>query len=168
MKNIFLKTIRKLILFFRYSPYNISVKIRYILYKFLMIKIGHRCNILDSVYISNPENISLGNRVSIHQFCYFDALNEIEIGNDVAIGSHVKIITSEHIFSDNDILIKDQGIKSEKITINDNVWLGTGVTILKGITIGKNSIIGAQSLVNKDIPADVIAAGVPCKIIRKR
>ena len=48
------------------------------------------------------------------------------------------------------------------------MWLGTGVTILKGITIGKNSIIGAQSLVNKDIPADVIAAGVPCKIIRKR
>jgi len=168
MKKYFLKIVRKLILYIRYSPYNISIKLRSKLYKYLMKNIGEQCNILDSVVISNPENVSLGNRVSIHQFCFFDANNEIEIGNDVAIGTHVKIITSEHIFSDNKKKIKDQGITSKKISISDNVWLGTNVTILKGVKIGENTIIGAQSLVNKDIPPNVVAAGIPCKVIKQR
>ena len=53
------------------------------------------------------------------------------------------------------------------IVIEDNVWLGAGSTVMKGVTIGRNSVIGAGSVVTKDIPADVIAAGNPCRIIRK-
>ena len=130
--------------------------------------IGEKCNILESVVISHPDKVKLGKRVSIHQFCYLDAIGEIEIGNDVAIANHVKLLTSDHIFKNNNVPIKDQGIEIDKITIKDNVWIGAGVTILKGVVIGENSIIGAQSLVNKNVPPNVIAAGVPCKVIKER
>ena len=166
--NFYLKILRKIILIIRYSPFNISIKLRYILYKSLMKGIGEKCNILESVVISNPDKVSLGKRVSIHQFCYLDGQGEIEIGNDVAIANHVKILTSDHVFKNNDVAIKDQGIEIDKITIKDNVWIGAGVTILKGVVIGENSIIGAQSLVNKNIPPNVIAAGVPCKVVKER
>ena len=53
------------------------------------------------------------------------------------------------------------------ITVGDNVWIGTNVFVLPGVTIGNNTIIGAGSVVNKNIPDGVIAAGNPCKIIRK-
>ena len=114
------------------------------------------------------DRVSLGKRVSIHQFCYLDGQGEIEIGNDVAIANHVKILTSDHVFKNNDVAIKDQGIEIDKITIKDNVWIGAGATILKGVVIGENSIIGAQSLVNKNIPPNVIAAGVRCKVVKER
>ena len=53
------------------------------------------------------------------------------------------------------------------INIGDNVWIGANVCILPGVTIGNNVVIGAGSVVNKDIPEGVIAAGNPCKVIRK-
>ena len=53
------------------------------------------------------------------------------------------------------------------VIIEDNVWLGYGVKILKGVHIGKNSVIGAGSIVTKNIPANVIAAGNPCKVIKQ-
>ena len=59
------------------------------------------------------------------------------------------------------------GCYSKPITIGDNVWVGAGVHIMGGVTIGKNSIIGAGSVVTTDIPENVIAAGVPCRIIRE-
>tara|TARA_A100001011_G_scaffold400442_1_gene515026 strand:- start:4795 stop:5235 length:441 start_codon:yes stop_codon:yes gene_type:complete len=144
------------------------MKLRGLLYRRLFKNNPINLNILESVIINNPENISLGERVSIHQFTYFDAQGEIEIGNNVAIGNHVKLITSDHVFDKSDVPIKDQGIETNKITIKDNVWIGAGATILKGVVIGENSIIGAQSLVNKNIPPNVIAVGVPCKVIKER
>lgn len=57
--------------------------------------------------------------------------------------------------------------KSKPIVIEDDVWLGTNSIVLKGVTIGARTIIGAGSVVTKDIPADCIAAGNPCKVIRK-
>ena len=53
------------------------------------------------------------------------------------------------------------------VKIGDKVWIGGGVTILPGVTIGDNSVIGAGSVVTKDIPANVVAAGNPCRIIKE-
>lgn len=168
MRSILKKIIRKLVLFIRYNPYNYAIKIRNYLYKSLFKSSGKNFNILDSVIINFPENISVGNKVSIHQFCYFDSQDEIVIGSNVSIGNSVKFITSSHKFLDKDDLIKNQGVTTKSIIIEDNVWIGCGVTILQGVKISKNSIIGANSLVNKDIPQDSIAAGVPCKVIKER
>ena len=53
------------------------------------------------------------------------------------------------------------------ITIGNNVWIGAQVCVLPGVTIGDNTVIGAGSVVNRDIPANVIAAGNPCRVIRE-
>lgn len=162
------KFIKKIILFIRYNPYDYSRVIRAYFYRFIFKRSGKLFNILDGVVINSPENISIGNRVSIHQFCYFDAQEEIIIGDNVSIGSDVKLITSSHKFDNNKILIKDQGISKKPIFIGDNVWIGSGVIVLQGVKIGKNSIIGANSLVNKDLPENTISGGVPCKVIKQR
>ena len=62
---------------------------------------------------------------------------------------------------------EDGACTAKPIVLEDNVWLGGDVKITGGVTIGKNSVIGAGSVVTADIPPNVIAAGVPCKVIRK-
>ncbi len=56
---------------------------------------------------------------------------------------------------------------AKPITIGNNVWIGAGSTILAGVTIGDNTVIGAGSVVKKSIPSNVVAVGVPCKVIRE-
>lgn len=56
---------------------------------------------------------------------------------------------------------------AREIRVGNNVWLGAGVTVLPGVTIGDNTVIGAGSIVNKDIPANVVAAGNPCRVLRE-
>lgn len=88
------------------------------------------------------------------------AFKYIQIGNNVKCGANTLI-------TDSDWHIDDYRSGEPKpVIIEDNVWLGEGVKVLKGVTIGRNSIIGAGSVVTKNIPADVIAAGNPCKVIK--
>lgn len=92
---------------------------------------------------------------------------KISIGKDCLIGTDVEIMDSDfhdleprHRFGGKNILKGD-------VTIEDNVFIGNGVVILKGVTIGKNSVIGNRSVVVKNIPANVIAAGNPAKVIKQ-
>ena len=88
------------------------------------------------------------------------AFNEIVLENNVRCGANTLI-------TDSDWHLDDPRVgKSESIRICCNVWLGEGVKVLKGVTIGENSVIGAGSIVTKNIPANVIAAGNPCKVIK--
>ena len=144
------------------------MKLRVLLYRQLFINLGKFSNITDSVTITAPEKISFGERVSIHQYSIIDGIGGIEVGDNVAIGSHCCLITSSHIFTDKNKNIKDQGLDLKKIVISENVWIGSKVVILGNVKIGKNSIIGAGSIVNKNIPDNVVAAGVPCKVIKNR
>lgn len=73
------------------------------------------------------------------------------------------IFIGENFYTNHNVTILD----GAKITFGDNVWIGTNVSVLPGVTIGNNTIIGVGSVVNKDIPDGVIAAGNPCKVIRK-
>lgn len=85
---------------------------------------------------------------------------KIIIGNNVRVGANVLI-------TDSDWHLDDPRVGSPKpVIINDNVWLGYGAVVLKGVTIGENTIIGANSVVVKDIPANVYAAGNPCRVIK--
>jgi acetyltransferase-like isoleucine patch superfamily enzyme len=85
---------------------------------------------------------------------------KIVIGNNVKVGANVLI-------TDSDWHLDDPRVSEPKpILIEDNVWLGYGVVVMKGVTIGENTIIGINSVVTKDIPANVVAAGNPCRVIR--
>ena len=129
---------------------------------------GENCNICDGVSILNSANISLGDRVSIHENTTIGGKGKITIGNHVAIAHNCSIISESHIFSDNDILIKDQGLTTEPIFIGNNVWLGCKVAVLGNVRIGNGCVIGAGSVVTKDIPENTVAVGNPCRVIRYR
>ena len=89
---------------------------------------------------------------------------EIFIGDHTMIGPNVTLVTTGHPIRPD--LRERIGQYSEPIHIGRNVWIGAGVTVLPGVTIGDNSVIGANSLVTKDIPADSVAYGSPCKVGR--
>ena len=92
----------------------------------------------------------------------------IDIGANSLIGPGVMMRTANHIFSDTDCLIRNQGHDSKDIIIEDNCWLGANVLVMGGIRIGKGSVIGAGSIVTKNIPPMSVAVGVPAKIIKSR
>lgn len=90
---------------------------------------------------------------------------EITIGDHVLIGPRCCIFTANHAIDPEERAAS--AMYAKPVAIGDRVWLGGNVTILPGVTIGENSIIGAGSVVPKDIPANVIAAGNPCRVIRE-
>ena len=89
----------------------------------------------------------------------------IYIGDWVKFGPNVTIVTSGHPVLPE--LRKDPALQFNKdVHIEECVWIGAGVTVLPGVTIGKNSVIGAGSVVTRDIPANVVAVGNPCRVMR--
>lgn len=109
-------------------------------------------------------NISIGDHFYANFDCVMlDAAN-IEIGNHVLFGPRVGIYTANHAI---DAWEREQGgCYAKPVKIGNHVWIGAGVHINQGVRIGDNTIIGSGSVVTKDVPANVIAAGVPCKVIR--
>ena len=89
------------------------------------------------------------------------ATKSILIGKNVRCGANTTIIDSDWHLDDK------RSSPPKSIIIKDNVWLGYNVVVMKGVTIGENSVIGANSIITKDIPANVVAAGNPCKVIRE-
>jgi len=109
-------------------------------------------------------NIKTGENFYANTNCTILDCAEVSIGNDVLFGPNVSLYTPNHAFDADE---RKAGYEQAlPITIGDNVWLGGSVTIVGGVTIGKNSIIAAGSVVTKDIPENVLAAGVPCKVLR--
>ena len=104
----------------------------------------------------NHNNLKLGKYVDIGAFTYINAKHGVEISDDVQIGSHCSIYSISTIDD-----------KNGKVIIKKNARIGTHSTIMPGVTIGENSIIGAYSFVNKNVPDNTLAYGVPIKIIDK-
>ena len=114
-------------------------------------------------YTDCGKNITVGKNVFINCCCKFQDQGGITIGNGVFIGHNVVIATLNHDINPNN----RPAMTPKKVQIEDNVWIGSNVTILPGVTIHAGSIIGAGCVVTKDIPANHIAAGNPCKVLRK-
>ncbi len=112
--------------------------------------------------------IKTGENVGVSNFTFLAGQGGLSIGNNVRIGPHVVIYASNHIFSDPNIPIAEQGMSCKGITIEDDIWVGAGAIILDGVRIGKGSVIGAGAVVTKNIPSYSIVAGVPAQVIKKR
>ncbi len=89
----------------------------------------------------------------------------IYIGNSVMIGPNVTIATAGHPIDPD--LRRDVAQFNIPVRIGDNVWIGANSLVFPGVTIGENSVIGAGSIVTKDIPANVVAVGNPCRVLRE-
>jgi acetyltransferase-like isoleucine patch superfamily enzyme len=138
------------------------------------IKIGNNCRFRSGhtsnlIGINRPCILSThggnNNKIIIGNNCGFSgtvigAFSQITIGNNVKCGANTLITDSDWHQED------PRSGPPKPIVIGNNVWLGVNAVVLKGVTIGDNTVIGANSLVVKDIPANVIAAGNPCKVIK--
>lgn len=119
-------------------------------------------------YIEPPFYFCYGTNIHIEGAyinvnCNFIDDGEINIGKNVLFGPAVTIATVGHPIHPG----MREYMYCDPVNIKDNVWVGGGSTICPGVTIGENSVIGAGSVVTKDIPANVVAAGNPCKVIRE-
>lgn len=121
------------------------------------------------------KNIFLGSDVIINMNCTFVDNRPIRIGNQVLIASNVQIYTSSHPVLPQERLVpdwKEQGTTffrtfARPVEIGDHVWIGGGSILLPGVTVGENSVIGAGSVVTRPIPANCVAVGSPCRVIRR-
>ena len=124
----------------------------------------------EDAYVEPPFFCDYGynTHVGKHFYCNYDCVfldcGRITIGDHVMLGPKVSLYTANHPI---DPMIRryhhDHGLP---ITIGDNVWIGGNTVVCPGVTIGENTVIGAGSVVTHDIPANVVAAGNPCKVIR--
>lgn len=110
-------------------------------------------------------NITIGeNFYTNHNVTILDGA-KVTFGDNVFIAPNCVFSTAGHAIDSEQ---RAKGLEiARSITVGNNVWIGANVLVLPGVTIGSSSIIGAGSVVNKDIPEGVIAAGNPCKVIRK-
>jgi galactoside O-acetyltransferase len=126
----------------------------------------------ENSYIERPLNANWGGKfvhIGKNVYANFNLTlvddTYIYIGDNVLIGPNVVIISGNHPTSPE---LRKKGLQyNQSVRIGNNVWIGSGSQILPGIEIGENSVVGAGSVVTKDIPANVMAAGVPCKVIRE-
>jgi len=106
--------------------------------------------------VQHAVNLKIGYKTDIGAFTYINAKYGVIIGDHVQIGSHCSIYSISTI--DN---------RKGQVILEKNCKIGSHSVIMPGITVGKNSIIGAFSFVNKDIPPNVVAMGIPAKIKNK-
>ena len=112
--------------------------------------------------------LTMGEHSSIGPYGYVGCSGRITIGKNVMFGPKCSLFAENHVFSDTQSSIKSQGVKQKGITVEDDCWIGSNVTILDGVTIGKGSVIGAGTLVTRDIPAGSIVVDKRDKQINAR
>lgn len=156
------ETIKKLYLYNNIYPLDRAAR-REALEK-LLGKVGNGCVVEQPLFCTYGYNTTLGDNVFLNVNCKLMDSGKITIGNNVFIAPNVCLITEEHSM---DVKERIAGFEyTHPVTIEDNVWLCTGVMVLPGVKIGKNSVIGAGSVVTKDIPPNSLAVGTPCRVIR--
>lgn len=109
-------------------------------------------------------NTTVGDYFFANHNCQILDGGKVTFGNHVFIAPNCLFTTAEHAL---DVKQRNAGLEvALPIIVGNNVWIGAGCTILGGVTIGDNTVIGAGSVVTKDIPPNVIAVGVPCRVLR--
>lgn len=133
------------------------------------VSMGKGTIIVCTGVISNKGiGLSIGNYVGIGAQSFISCQGGIKIGNDVIIGPGLKIFSENHNYKGADIPIRLQGENRRGVGIGNNCWFGANVTVLDGVTIGDGCVIAAGSVINKSVPPNSIAAGVPARIIKPR
>lgn len=132
------------------------------------------------VIIKPPFSISFGRHIFFGKWCFINCnatfLDDAKItfGDFAIVGPNVQFITATHpLKSEDRYIMKSEGMPpfdviniALPVTIGPHAWIGAGAIIMPGVTIGERAVIGAGSVVTKDVPAHMVAAGNPAKIIK--
>jgi galactoside O-acetyltransferase len=123
------------------------------------------------LYIEPPFHANWGMFTSWGDYSYANFNLTLVDDGPVTIGSHVMIAPNVTLTTTGHPVKPELRRKAAQyslpVVLEDNVWLGAGVTVLPGVTVGENSVIGAGSVVTKDVPPNSVAFGTPCKVVRK-
>ena len=143
-----------------------AIKEREQLMKEMFAECGESCYIQPPFYANwSGHHIHMGHHVYANFNLTVVDDGDVFIGDYVMIGPNVTIATAGHPIQPD---LRRKAIQfNQPVHIGNNVWIGANALILPGVTIGDNSVIGGGSVVTKDIPANVVAVGNPCKVLRE-
>lgn len=131
----------------------------------LFAELGKDCYIEPPLRANWGKNVHFGNTVYANFNLTLVDDADIYVGDNVMFAPNVTVATAGHPIEPN---LRREGMQfNMPVHIGDNVWIGAASVILPGVTIGENSVIGAGSVVTKDIPANVVAVGNPCRVLRE-
>ena len=114
-------------------------------------------NAVGDVIIGDHTRIGLHNTI----------IGPVDIGNHVNLAQGITVTALNHNFSDTIKRIDEQGVSTNPVTIEDDVWVGANAVILPGVTIGEHCVVAAGAIVTKDVPPHSLVAGVPAKVIKQ-
>jgi maltose O-acetyltransferase len=130
----------------------------------LLARVGAEPYVEPPFFCDYGTNTSLGDRFYANTGCIFLDSAPVTIGDRVLFGPAVQLLTATHPV---EAELRAQGLEyAEPISIGDDAWLGGGAIVLPGVTIGDRAVVGAGSVVTRDVPADVVVAGNPARVIR--
>ena len=133
--------------------------------KKLLAEVGENCYVEPPLHANWGKNTHFGNNVYANFNLTLVDDTDIFVGNNVMFGPNVVVATAGHPI-DPELRMKVAQFNIP-VCIGNNVWIGAGAVIMPGVTIGDNTVIGAGSVVTKDIPANVVAVGNPCRVMRE-
>ena len=110
--------------------------------------------------------IRIGEDSLISEYTVIRGQGGVSIGDRVYTSPFVQIVAVNHVFDDPARPFVDQGITAEGITIEDDVWIGSGAIVCDGVRIGKGAVVSAGAVVTHDVPPHMVVAGVPARVIR--
>lgn len=114
------------------------------------------------------KGLTIGDHSGVGAFSFFGCGGGVTIGSHVIMGQYVSFHAENHNYEHLDLPIKQQGVSRKGIRVGDNCWVGAKVTFLDGAVVGHGCVIAAGAVVKGEIPDNVVIAGVPAKIIKKR
>lgn len=150
----------------RYLPGVAGTLGRYLWAKRSFAAVGEACYLAAGCVFKNVEGLSVGDRFSVHEFCYIDAAGGIRIGNDVAVAHGCSILTTNHRWSDSNRPIKYNLVEPSAVEIADDVWIGCGVRILAGARIQSRVVVAAGAVVRGELESGFVYGGVPARKLR--
>jgi acetyltransferase-like isoleucine patch superfamily enzyme len=114
-------------------------------------------NAVGDVLIGNHTRLGLHNTI----------IGPVRIGNNVNLAQGITVTALNHNFDDTNKRIDEQGVSTNAVTIEDDVWIGANAVVLPGVTIGTHCVVAAGAVVTKDVPPHSLVAGVPAKVIKQ-
>jgi maltose O-acetyltransferase len=136
------------------------------LYRWCGATVGSNVRIVSSARFYLNGKLAIGDNTWVgHEVLIIGGAADVSIGDNCDIGPRVSLVTGSHRFGAVEGGAAGDGY-SEPISLEDGVWLGASVTVLGGVTIGAGSMVAAGALVREDVSTNVVAAGVPAKVVQ--